>query len=323
MKLSRLFTPALALMLVAPALGEVLSGSSPPLELLNLTALIFTIGLYGSGALLVREIAFRWGKGWPSILVLGAAYGIIEEGLMCKSFFDPGWMDVGLLGSYGRWLGVNWVWTVELIIFHAVFSISIAILLVNLAYPSARDKRWAGNKTMIALGIVLSLVVVLGYFAISPYRPNILLSVAAALAAALLILVARLLPTGLPPTSSRKVPRPRWLILAGFAGTLLLFFLVWVLPGTGINPLIPLLLLLALAMAGLLTLSRLYGRGSEFTALHKLALATGAICFFLLLSAILEMSGVRGMGIAGAIAAILLLLLWREVKAASTAPGYG
>lgn len=63
MRLRSLFPPWVTLMLVSPAIGEVLSGSSPPRELLNPVALLFLIGLYGSGALLAREIAFRWRKG--------------------------------------------------------------------------------------------------------------------------------------------------------------------------------------------------------------------------------------------------------------------
>jgi len=66
--------------------------------------------LYGSGAIIVRELKVRWKKNYVSMFILGAAYGIIEEGLMVKSFFDPNWMNLGILGSYGRWLGVNWVW---------------------------------------------------------------------------------------------------------------------------------------------------------------------------------------------------------------------
>jgi probable HAF family extracellular repeat protein len=62
-------------------------------QLLVLTA------LYGSGSILIRELSLRWRKGWPSILALGAAYGIVEEGLMVKSFFDPNWVDLGTLGG--------------------------------------------------------------------------------------------------------------------------------------------------------------------------------------------------------------------------------
>jgi len=50
------------------------------------------------------------------LFVLGAAYGVLEEGLMVKSFFDPNWMDLGVLGSYGLWMGVNWVWAEWLVL---------------------------------------------------------------------------------------------------------------------------------------------------------------------------------------------------------------
>jgi hypothetical protein len=90
-------------------IGELLSGSAPPVEFSGPFVLLVLSALYGSGAILVRELRLRWGKGWPTVFALGAAYGIVEEGLMVKSFFDPNWMDLGLLGSYGRWAGVNWV----------------------------------------------------------------------------------------------------------------------------------------------------------------------------------------------------------------------
>ncbi|HUL62075.1 MAG TPA: hypothetical protein VLT35_03350 [Methanocella sp.] len=63
--------PWLALLLVSPATGEVLSGSTPPRELLDPIGWAFLLGLYGGGALLARETAFRWRRGWPSIVALG------------------------------------------------------------------------------------------------------------------------------------------------------------------------------------------------------------------------------------------------------------
>src|SRR5256886_9423358 len=81
--------------------------------------------------LVMRETAVRWKTGWPSILLLGAAYGIIEEGLAVKSFFDPTWMDLGTLGVYGRWLAVNWVWAAWLTIYHAAVSIALPIFLLE------------------------------------------------------------------------------------------------------------------------------------------------------------------------------------------------
>src|SRR5256885_16843146 len=101
--------PLLALVLLSPVIAEMLSGSTPPLEWLNPIAVLFLIWLYGAGVLVMRETAVRWKTGWPSILLLGAAYGIIEEGLAVKSLFDPGWMGLGALDWHGRWFDVNWV----------------------------------------------------------------------------------------------------------------------------------------------------------------------------------------------------------------------
>lgn len=80
--------PALALWLIAPIFGELFSGSLPLNEYLS-PLTILTMGmLYGSGAILIREIVTRWQKGWGSLLLLGMAYGIYEEGLVvrCHSF---------------------------------------------------------------------------------------------------------------------------------------------------------------------------------------------------------------------------------------------
>ncbi len=138
--------PVLSLFILSPAVGELLSGSSPPLEFFNPITFLILASLYGSGALLVREYARTWGRGWRSILVLGAAYGIIEEGILVRSFFNPNWVDLGVLGTYGRWLGVNWVWAEWLTIYHAIFSITIPILLVELSYPQYRARPWLSRK---------------------------------------------------------------------------------------------------------------------------------------------------------------------------------
>jgi hypothetical protein len=45
------------------------------------------VGMYGCGALLCREVAHRYGLGWPGLLLLGAAYGVYEEGLVDRFLF--------------------------------------------------------------------------------------------------------------------------------------------------------------------------------------------------------------------------------------------
>lgn len=77
------------LFFLAPAIGELLSGASPPLKFFSPFLFVVLCLLYGSGALVVREITLRCGKGWTTILILGAAYGLVEEGLMVKSLLGP------------------------------------------------------------------------------------------------------------------------------------------------------------------------------------------------------------------------------------------
>jgi len=41
-----------------------------------------------------------------SLFLLKAAYGVIEEGFIVKSLFAPAWPDLGVLGVFGRWMGI-------------------------------------------------------------------------------------------------------------------------------------------------------------------------------------------------------------------------
>ncbi|MCW4048210.1 MAG: hypothetical protein NWE89_00595 [Candidatus Bathyarchaeota archaeon] len=103
----RVLHPAVVLFLLSPIVGELLSGSAPPAEFFTVFGFTVMSLLYGGGALTARELKVRWGKGMGSLLLFGAAYGVLEEGLMVASFQNPNWMDVGVLGEFGRWLGVG------------------------------------------------------------------------------------------------------------------------------------------------------------------------------------------------------------------------
>ncbi len=118
--------------------------------------------LYGTGAVVIREIARRWKKGWVSILLMGMAYGIFEEGIIARSFFDPGWQDLGQLAFYGRWIGVNWIWSIALTIFHAVVSISIPIVITELLYPKKKDVLWLSKNELIIAFIIFLINALLG-----------------------------------------------------------------------------------------------------------------------------------------------------------------
>ena len=130
--------PVIFLLLLAPLIAEVLWGTTTVSEF---PVYLIQIGLYGGGAVLIRELVHRWGGGWPSILLLGAAYGAIEEGLLEPNWFTPALQT----HPYGVAGGVFWTYAVWNIGYHAVFSITIPIALTELAFPAWRDKSWLGR----------------------------------------------------------------------------------------------------------------------------------------------------------------------------------
>ncbi|MBI5960811.1 MAG: hypothetical protein HY866_18885 [Chloroflexi bacterium] len=219
----------IALWILAPLSGEMMSGSTTPLEWLNPVSWIMLGFLYGSGALLVREFVRRWNKGWPSILLLGLAYGIYEEGIVVRSFFDPAWGDLDILAWYGRWLGVNWVWTICLTLFHAVVSITIPILLVELIYPDQRKTLWLTRRGMKVHGLMFGSMAIIG-IAFEMHAPP-LGYVGCVLAMLLCWRFARRWPDPAPDQPRvERLPRPRRVAGFGFIGMIGFLGIMWIIP---------------------------------------------------------------------------------------------
>jgi len=321
-EIMRPYQPALALFLLSPMIGELLSGSSPPLEFFNPFAFLFMAGLYGSGAVIIRELAFRWGKGWTSVLAMGVAYGIIEEGLEVKSFFDPHWQDIGLLGSYGRVAGVNWVWSVELSIFHAVFSIALPILLASLLFTRETERAWVSDRTLKLLFAVLVLDVAIGFVFLTPYYPPVL---SYALAIALvdgLFVLAYALPRHYLPPFAVEAPRPRRFFFLGASFATLFFLSAWALPGVGLPFPVPIVAMLLISYLSFRAVCKWSGNGGSWNARHQLALAAGALSFLIALSFLQELSGTPrmiGMSLVGLGFIAFLAYLWVRLGSAPRA----
>lgn len=150
----RTLAPAATLFVLAPLIGEVLFGAMPlsqlPFGLLGL------VGLYGGGALLVRELARQRGlSGWW-VVALGIAYGLFEEGTVVQSLFDQHYRGLDFLGFYGHWAGVNWVWALFIVPYHAVFSIAIPIVLVELRYPLHQREPWLGRTGLMVVAALFA-----------------------------------------------------------------------------------------------------------------------------------------------------------------------
>lgn len=296
----------LFLLLMPVVIAEFLTGSTPLPSLIDPLTLPTLLGLYGAGALLVREATVAWRKGWPTVLALGCAYGVVEEALDVKSWFNPHWAGLGALGTYGRLFGVNWVWSVELTIFHSVFSITIPIVLATLVFPDSTGKRWLNGRSLPLVGGLFVADVVFG-FAFFPYSPPPVPYLAALSLALALILIARAVPS----TVSRADQFPAWdervLLLAGFLTTALFFFLFWAVPTLQVPPAIVVAAAVALCATLAWSLTR-----NRLSKIQAYSLVSGALGFLIVIS-VISLRLISGTPFVGLALAVYLCSLHRRV----------
>jgi len=307
--------PVLALLLLAPAIPELLTGSTPITPLFTdpiqfAVSFLFDIGLYGTGALLIREFAVRYRKGWASILLLGAAYGIAEEGLAVHTFFETSGQPVGALGVYGHAFGVNWLWALGLTVFHATYSIALPILLTQLVFPEVKQSRWFDRGSVALLATVYLAVV--GVFAFTtghgPSRPALALFLGVV---AVLVVLAWRVPGDLlrlTPGPRRIGPWGLWL-----AGTLEwdAWITVLALSSSARVPAAVAAVVVVLANLGALALV-LRRAGAEELDRTKLYFATGMLVPVFLWDIAVEFT-VPGILLVAAVFAYFLYWLFREL----------
>ncbi|NMC45766.1 MAG: hypothetical protein GYA52_02950 [Chloroflexi bacterium] len=306
-KKKKTLLPALTLLLIAPVFGEVLSTSSPPAEFFKPAVFLIQVGLYGSGALLVRECARRWHKGWISILLLGMAYGIYEEGLVVRSFFDPNWVDIGVLGSYGRLGGINWIWSISLTIFHAVVSIGLPILVVELLFPQHRKEPWLGKTGLVITGVVFACFL---FFAslLKLYAISIVEFLLCLVCMAGLILLAYHWKDGWLEVKNKKTVSSTKIGFSGFVWMLLLVLGMGLLPALNLPAWGTFIFLAALPWLGIWQMKR--WNCEAWNESRQWALAVGLLAPWLSMSVIGELqNAARPDDTRGLMAAALLILM--------------
>lgn len=241
-------------------------------------------------------------------MILGAAYGIIEEGIMVRSFFNPSWKDLGTLAVYGRWLGVNWVWAEWLTIFHSVFSITIPIFLVELTRPQTRSRIWLSSRSRIFFHGLLVLAIILGFFAF-PYDAPVLAIAGCVVAVVVLGWIARRIPNISPIERTLGVSWKR-LVLVGFSVPAVFFFLF----NSALLPIaIGTMIVGAVMISGY---ERLLTRWSirGFNDAQRLALISGALGFWTVFwDPLLEILGRVGTSVLGLVFIIYPFMLRRRM----------
>lgn len=297
-----------------------MSGSTPLLAFVNPLILFYQAGLYGSGAILAREVVRRRGLGWTSLLILGAAYGVLEEALVVQSWFDPYWPAAHALGYNGRWLDTNWIWATALTMFHMVFSITIPVLLVETAY---RDQRpWLNNLGVGFFTLVLAAVSLFGLYGFgfvtfkkAGYaHPPVEWFGALLLALGLVWLALSRRQRPARVVEDRPPPGLWRLRCAAFVATLLWFCGLWVLPNLLHVGVLPVLELGFVFVVSAILLRRWSSRPG-WNRRHRLALASGGLGFIIAYSPVAEAGGTRGILLVGLACLGLLVWLGRRERA--------
>lgn len=152
MTLVRRVAPAVLLAFLSPLVAEFLLGD---FTIRSIGLLLVFLPQYGGGAILVRELTRRTGRGWPTMLLLALAYGLIEEGLTTQSLFNPDYVGQHLLAhGYIPLLGTSLNWCVYVLTLHVVWSISTPILIAEGVSGDRRRAPWLG-RIGIAVAAVL------------------------------------------------------------------------------------------------------------------------------------------------------------------------
>jgi len=215
--------PAWFLFLFAPISAEYLIGYDDTTG--NAAALIFGLvifgPLYGAPAVLIREFTRRARRGWPTMLLLGLAFGLVQAGLVDQSLFNPDYRSIPYWDSLRQPTLIPGAGTSAAIILsflgtHMVGSICAPIALAESLVPGRSRSPWLGSvglAVMAVLWLIGAGFVLSDTFSEETFRPSVVQVGVSALVVVALTVVAftrpRVEPPSTPPQlSANRAPSP-------------------------------------------------------------------------------------------------------------------
>ena len=308
----------LFLLFVSPMMAEMLSGTNPPLKFFNPFFFSLSVLLYGCGTILIREAKGRWHLQW-SVIFLAVAYGIVEEGLMMKTFFNPEWKGLGVSSGYGMYLGIQWPWAIGLTFYHATVSTLIPIAVAEYLWPDFKNKPLLKKWGILLSSAGISFATLFGmiFFGTQqggkqvPFYPKPLLMISAFAAVVLLIWLANKFSKSRISTLRMPLFPP---VVFGILGFFAMAF-IFIVPrkmakGGAPAPSTLTAQLIFIALVILFVVFEIYHKRAARR--HTVSLIFGVIFFWILLTPLHQFfRHASGMLIVG-IVSLVLLLAWRR-----------
>ena len=257
--------PVLALLVLSPIGAELLAAyndtTGRPLALLG--NLVFFAALYGCPALLIRELVRRTGRGWTATLLLCAAAGLLQAGVLDQSLFSESYEDVRgweetVRATYVAPLGLSAYMAQNFILGHVIFSFAAPIVLAEALRP---DEPWLRRRGIVLATVAWLTVAALLIVDTSEPRARPAELAVTLIVVAVLVVTALRLPG---PRSRRPPPRVRTTL----AGAVALTAGYSVAPETWAG----FALAVTIAALGAALLAR-----HRWTLRHAAAIATGAL----------------------------------------------
>jgi hypothetical protein len=259
--------PAVGLFLLSPLVAEYLLGNIAFSEILGA---LFLAPMYGCAALLIREVARRAGRGWPTMLLLAVAYGVLQPGLLDQSLFNPTYEGYDFQTvAHVPVLGISAHYALAFVVGHAVWSIAVPIAMVETLVPDRRTTPWLGRAGLAVTAVVFLVGATVifrdqteGFRATVPQMTG-------TVAVTVALVAAAFAPGRRPrPRADRPAPRP-W--LAGLAA-LVAANVFFVRPESwlGVAVGVVVVAVMAVAVTG-------WSRRPGWSDAHRIALAGGAL----------------------------------------------